>query len=61
LPVREGENVLVCFSLFASEPLAAKALLGPGGQRMEAALGESQAQLLQRLRLAPTARSALHA
>lgn len=61
LPVREGENVLACFALFRSEQEASGWLEGDRWRSAQAGLSRWQAEAPQRLRLSPTARSALHA
>jgi hypothetical protein len=61
LPVREGEHVLACFALSDSGQEATRALEGDIEQRIQAVLAGCRGQLLQRLRLAPTPRSAVHA
>jgi hypothetical protein len=54
LPVREGEHVIVAVSLF--DDLAALDRL-----RQVAAIDSSAVRRIERLRLKPTARSAVHA
>lgn len=61
LPVREGESVLVCLALFASGRLPSDPVVDDCRRRIEAALSRWQLKAPQRMYLAPTARSALHA